>query len=202
MRGHTTLAEYKTLFSKADFDSFFKFAFVRNPWDRVYSAFNFLIRGGQAGPLGLLDRQWAGENLARYENFDAFIKRGLARPEVLQWVHFRPQMEFLETSGCDQLELNFLGLFENLVVDLNHVSKKLALADIRILLRENWSTPATGHSYRNFYSKETIDIVGNVYGRDIDFLGYDFENSNLQLQLSTRDKLLVNHANVAADLIL
>ena len=31
---HRTIRDYKLCFSKAEFDSFFKFAFVRNPWDR------------------------------------------------------------------------------------------------------------------------------------------------------------------------
>ena len=53
--GHATLADYQIIFAKHEFDNYFKFSFVRNPWDRVYSAYNFLKKGGATD----FDRQWA-----------------------------------------------------------------------------------------------------------------------------------------------
>src|SRR5690242_8686296 len=43
--GHMTLAEYRTVFRQRAFDKMFKFAFVRNPFDRLHSAYHFLRAG-------------------------------------------------------------------------------------------------------------------------------------------------------------
>ncbi len=40
--------------------------------------------------------------------------------------------------------------------------------------------------YRKFYSNETHDIVSEVYKRDIELLGYNFDNSSLKTQLTNR----------------
>lgn len=34
------------IFSQREFEDYFKFTFVRNPWDRLLSAFLFLKKGG------------------------------------------------------------------------------------------------------------------------------------------------------------
>lgn len=43
---HTALYTYLALYGARRFDAMFKFAVVRNPWDRVVSAYHFLAAGG------------------------------------------------------------------------------------------------------------------------------------------------------------
>jgi hypothetical protein len=45
---HTTARQLKA--SYPNYDNFFTFAFVRNPWDRLYSWFTFLCNGRTVGP--------------------------------------------------------------------------------------------------------------------------------------------------------
>ena len=72
------------------FDSYFKFTFVRNPYDRLFSAYTFLKKGG----INDQDNNFAKKYLSEYNSFDNFVKFGLIKPEVLSWVHFKPQKDF------------------------------------------------------------------------------------------------------------
>ena len=45
---HGTIRTYQSVFSQAEFQSYFKFTFVRNPWDRLFSAWNFIKKGGKS----------------------------------------------------------------------------------------------------------------------------------------------------------
>ncbi|HTT80257.1 MAG TPA: sulfotransferase family 2 domain-containing protein, partial [Stellaceae bacterium] len=66
--GHTRLS---SLIDSAFFDDYFKFAFVRNPYDRIVSAFCYLIDGG----CNNVDRIFREQYLKPYCNdFDAFIE--------------------------------------------------------------------------------------------------------------------------------
>ena len=43
---HYKAIDYIVFFGRKTFNQYFKFAFVRNPWDRVYSAYTYLRKGG------------------------------------------------------------------------------------------------------------------------------------------------------------
>src|SRR5699024_9573361 len=51
---HVTVREYKNILGPKYFKQYFKFAFVRNPWERTFSAYNFLVTGG----LTERDEKW------------------------------------------------------------------------------------------------------------------------------------------------
>ena len=49
--GHMDVEIAKVVFGKWRFQSFFKFCFVRNPWDRLVSAFHYLRHGRPDSPI-------------------------------------------------------------------------------------------------------------------------------------------------------
>ena len=144
------------------FRRYFKFAFVRNPWDRLVSTFSFLQRGG----LNELDRTWSQSNLAEFDSFEDFVQRGLRRPEILSWVHFRPQADFV-MSANGKLMVDFVGRFEKLDADFAVVAGRLGVkADLR-------KTNSSVHvPFETIYSPETAAIVGKIYARDAETFGY------------------------------
>ena len=67
---HRTAIDYRVIYGRKIFEKYFKFAFVRNPWDRLYSAFRYLKAGGWDEK----DKVWAENNIAAYEDFTSFVR--------------------------------------------------------------------------------------------------------------------------------
>jgi hypothetical protein len=141
---------------------YFKFAFVRNPWDRVVSAFFYLDGGG----CNEFDEAYRAQYLARYNgSFEAFV-RGL--PSHVTHVHFRPQTYWL-SDATGRLLPDFIGRFETIEPDFRQVADRLGLsADLPVVNRSRH------RPYREHYSAETRDIVASIYRRDIDAFSYQF----------------------------
>lgn len=177
---HRTIAGYQTIFSRREFGAYFKFAFVRNPWDRVASAYFFLKQGGLHGD----DARWAAKNLTPYNSFGDFVRGWLNRGSVRLGRHFKPQAEYLCLPGKTTSELDFIGLYENLRADYDHVRKVLGTGTA---LPANNVTKSKHKDYRSYYTDETRAIVAAVYREDIALLGYTFDNSSLEQQLARRN---------------
>lgn len=181
--GHETVKKYQIIFSKEEFNHYFKFTIVRNPWDRLFSAYNFLKKGG----MNDYDRSWAMSNLVDYNDFNDFVKRWVNSSNIYKYVHFLPQHHFLCLPGSDELQVDFLGYFENIEDDFLYIKNILALDSTVNLAYENKTESSTiNNDYRRFYTDETRNIVHEVYKRDIELLGYNFDNSSLSEQLQNR----------------
>ncbi len=181
--GHESIKKYQIVFSEEEFNHYFKFTFVRNPWDRLFSAYNFLKKGG----INDSDKNWAMSNLQDYADFDDFVKRWVNSSNIYKYIHFLPQHHFLCLPGSDKLQVDFLGYFENIEDDFMHIKNKLALDFAANLIHENKTESSSRKiDYRDFYTDKTRNIVYEVYKRDIDLLGYDFDNSSLSSQLTNR----------------
>jgi hypothetical protein len=168
--GHTPLEKYQIIFSKNEYENYFKFTFVRNPWDRLVSAYSFLRNGG----FDEQDRLWAQNNLSSYNDFDGFVKGWVRKRNIESKIHFMPQYKFV----CEPMKfspgVNYIGYFENLEDDYYYIRNMLG---IKASLPHLNSTERKKDDYRNFYTEETKKIVADVYMKDIQIFGYDFDNT-------------------------
>jgi len=163
---HRPIFEYQIVFRQREFDSYFKFTFVRNPWDRVHSAYRFL----QAGGMNDWDAAWAREFLRPYHSFEHFVREGLGRPEVQRWIHFRPQSFFLTVPGQHHTDhLDFIGRFETLEADFKHVAAQLGLTGAT--LPHVNATPGAVVAADDL-DAATRDTVARLYRDDVKLLGY------------------------------
>lgn len=161
---HVDYHEYERA-NPAKFRHYFKFTFVRNPWDRLLSAYTFLLNGG----MNDMDAAWAAEHLANIDEFRDFVQLLVERPELLQWVHLRPQHSFLCNEHGD-IKVDFVGRVENIEVDFATIAARIGVpANLSIRNRSD-HVP-----YADIYDARSREQVARLYRSDIEIFGYSFD---------------------------
>jgi hypothetical protein len=167
-----------------DFASYFKWAFVRKPWDRLVSAYEYsadVYKPKYKYPFErLIKDMWKKRNIFKgrtnyklietwnNEAFELYGKKELA---------LTPQYLFLEIDG--KIVVDFVGRFENLNLDFKYVCKKLG----QPYKLEHKNRSADQYirdiklDYQEYYTKELRDMAGDIYARDIELFGYKFEEA-------------------------
>ena len=166
--------------TQAMFDAYFKFSFVRNPWDRLVSEYKY-------------------RRLASKYDFKTFVFEHFPRPAWRdEYCHVIPQYDFLHDTRGNRL-VDYVGKLENLQqgVDaicarlglpaqmLEHRNKSLSLLNRRDIgpyhvlktLRDYLSIRQkrnTFSHYTEYYDQETVDFVSRIYIKDIEAFGYRF----------------------------
>ena len=139
------------------FDRYFKFAFVRNPWDKVISQFTFMQkRKDLRSFIGMGQR----DCLKRYLEL-------IARKPHVQWL---PQIDFLydEDGSC---MVDYIGRFEQFPTSVEHILRRLALPAGAI---PHEKRGARGR-YQDYYDAESQAMVEALYAADIERFGYCFD---------------------------
>lgn len=146
---HMQAQSCKRLVGDSVWNGYFKFAFSRNPWDRVASAY-----------------------VKHYHNSDKELKEGfnewLQSAGVKRYIS-RPFSEFAadENGG---IGIDFIGRYEQLERDFNHICNQLGIE--KNLPHVN-ASPVNG-DYRNLYTDEARDAVARWAKHDIEMFGYEF----------------------------
>jgi len=105
------------------YEEYFKFAFVRNPWDRLVSCYC-----QELGPKGPGLRLTADNDIEIYPSmpFAEFEEDVHAIPDSEANIHFQSQHKAICGSGRDKPILaDFVGRFENLKADFDVVAKRI-----------------------------------------------------------------------------
>lgn len=155
-RAHDDIRAAQKRMPADKFKRYFKFAFVRNPWDRLVSEYNFLLERPSHG------RHARVKKLA---GFKQFIQMQIPRNDAYQ-----------TNMLCDRqghLLMDFVGKLENLQSDWQTVCTKIGIPYVE-LQRKN----ATEHRhYQDYYDSESRQLVANHWGREIEMFGYTFEDN-------------------------
>lgn len=167
---HMLFYEYKRAFSAREFRQFYKFTFVRNPWDRLVSAYHYMRDGG----MSELDARQAEDSVHRYPVFSDFVEHYMTRPGFETKLHLRSQWQFICASETAAPELDFVGRFETLAADFATIARRLNRDET--LPHRNAGASRQKQDYRSFYTDRTAEIVAQAYARDIALFGYRFED--------------------------
>lgn len=165
--GHAAISHYQMVFDSAAFQRYFKFTFVRNPWDRLFSAYRFLSRGGMTAE----DAAWAARNVVPFGSFERFVNEWLSEESIRSYPHFIPQKEFVFLPGGTAPAVDFIGRFERLQADFEAVCRRLG---VEARLPHENQAGAADQTYREAYNPGMQRKVAELYGDDIEEFGYVF----------------------------
>jgi chondroitin 4-sulfotransferase 11 len=137
----------------------FKFTFVRNPYDRAVSAWKF---------------------------FQQFHEMEVEFVPFLQVVRDPTTADIVPAGKKKQLRLHtqpathpsyrlaqkdFVGRLETFADDMQHILKTLGLpTDLPL----HWRNRSEHTRYSDYYDAEALSLVEDIYGEDIETLGYSF----------------------------
>jgi chondroitin 4-sulfotransferase 11 len=173
--GHPYYYEYLKIFEIQDY---YNFACVRNPFDRLVSAFLYIKKSRKTKGEVCLKNHFDISNI----NFNHFVTKKLQKAIDYDGCrssrnnnvgddlprHFHPQSTFL--IGCN---LNGIIRFESLKEDLKKICKDLNIRKKIYRLRKT-NVNKKRKDFREYYDKNTRKIVRNLYRHDFEMFDYDF----------------------------
>lgn len=153
---HWNLFDWKNKLTFEQFNTYFKFSFVRNPWSIVIS--NYLDKGwysnkNKGGEIGF----HAGKSLKYF----------LSKYEIAPHEHGDSFFDYLDPEQMD-----FIGRFENRAEGIKYISDKIGFNICPNIQRRK--KPFKTKHYTEYYDEETKQIVAEKYAKDIEYFDYEF----------------------------
>ncbi len=149
---HCPLLTAQKQMPSALFDSYYKFAFVRNPWGRLVSEYNAAIKK---------NRRARHRKIAAMGSFSAYVDYEIRRNKLQQ------HAMLVDEKGT--FAMDKIGRFESLVDDYNSICDQIGL-DTHL----NKLNAFPHADYRSFYNTPTRDKVAKHWEKDIALFSYQF----------------------------
>lgn len=146
---HSTLTHYKNVLSAEVYDSLFKFAVIRNPWERIISHYFSPHRG-----VTVWDRA-------------AFIALVESTPPMRHYICDSTRLDAPRQLTAD---IQYLMKFEDLKNEFQRVCEMIGIP-FRPLPIRNQSN--RGH-YTQYYDEALVDLVRVRFSEEIHFMDYQF----------------------------
>ena len=195
---HKDLSRYAEELERQLFESYFKFAVVRNPWDRILSDYNFQKKK-KSNPD---DKLFALDDRGRTRKFAEWVETALSKPfhyEARRWggevspgIHrWSPQLDWISLNG--KIAVDCVLRMESLQEDFQGVLRILGQPSEELPCR-NWKFHA---HYSHYYDEGTKKMVGDYYAKDIEAFGYRFESRKAEIRWAMLEKLATRLKSVA-----
>lgn len=167
IRKHSRAEDVMNVMGRDVYMSYFRFAFVRNPYTRLASAYHFL-------------KSWDGlsqeyrDQLNRYPDFCSFLESDLwtsANPGRGPDGIFQPQVHWLFSREAEpKLLVDFIGKTEHMSADMDAIMKRIdANSNTQDAGRAN-SSPR--YELPQKWDHEIVKRIQNEYKQDFSVLGY------------------------------
>lgn len=150
--GHLSLAQVRPFMSAETFEEVFKFAFVRNPFDRFVSYCAFMTRAQ-----------------GQFERDPKKVMRHFIDNPPWQHILFQPQHSFV-TDVDGTLLADTVGRVEEMQQSYDGIAARIGIPSAT-LERVNSSKR---QDFRDYYDDSLVEGVAKLYARDLELFGYEF----------------------------
>ena len=158
-RVHGVLIYYKTSpyinkkmnMNREKWNTYYKFCFIRNPYDKIISGWNHVNRFK-----------------IPFKNYLNLIKKC----NDVEYMHvFLPQVRnIIDLDG--KININYIGKFENLEEDFHNILKNIGIKEI-IHEKEKSMNKRDHLHYSSYYDQETLNKVNLLLNEDFNKLDYN-----------------------------
>lgn len=159
MGQHTSVVSAQRRLGKQTFKDYYKFAVVRNPYSRMVSWYNSLIKLKNSGKTIVP------------ESFEDMIlnQKGIYKNKPNEIAElWRGQFDFLNIRG--EIHLDYIIQYENLVDNFSTVMDNLFKnKNIDMPHLKHWGV---GNDWEKFYTPELKEIVYNKFKKDFEVFKY------------------------------
>ena len=149
---HVKAMELRDWIPKRIFSDYYKFTFVRNPWDWHVSLYHFVLQ---------YKHHHEHELYKSLGSFDRYVEWRVNEHPI-----------FLKSFVCneqDELLVDFVGKFENLEQDFKQVANNLQLPQLELPHLK----PSKHKDFRNYYSNRTRQLIYDCHRQDIALFDYE-----------------------------
>lgn len=150
--GHLGLEQLRPHMAPEEFKSFFKFAFVRNPFDRFISYCAFMTRT-------------KGHFAADPHRVMTYFVRNPPWQHIL----FQPQHTVVADASGGLLA-DYLGRVENMQQSYDEIATRIGIPNTQL----DKVNASQRRDYRDYYTPPLVDAVARLYARDLELFGYEF----------------------------
>jgi len=174
---HYTSNEYENMLGSREFQNFFKFCFVRNPFDRFLSLYHYArldnsYYHSSTNPEKAIYGKHMDydklKNASLRECAELLVSDKLEHnPPHVQW---RPQVEWILNEN-GEVNLDYIGRVEDLQFHYNNICRIIGLPSQNL---EKTNKSGKEDDYRLFFDNITREIVESYYKSDLELFKYKF----------------------------
>ena len=178
---HVPMIKYREYLERDVFDKLFKFCFVRNPFDLLYSTWKYWVKDSD---VKVSFEEWIiwrhegrlSDGIKFIENDDMDYETKLNFLGIPWFMNRSPQTYFfVDDSGV--FLTDFIGCFEHIEDDFKTIVNHLSLEEC-FLPHANRNRFDDEKDYKQFYTDRTKEIVEKQFQLDLKLFGYSFSGTS------------------------
>ena len=151
------VSNYRNKFkvTKQQYENYYKFSIVRNPWARAYSWYKNVMRD---------EIHLKNHGISEEISFNNFLKKFAGKGFL------RPQLYWLKDFD-GVVSLDYIARFETLSADMQNIFKQLGVREFSL----PHNLKGSEDNYRNHYDLESNAIIQKIYQEEIVLFDYSFD---------------------------
>lgn len=161
---HATAADTRQELPAEVFNTYYKFAIVRNPWDWQVSMYHFILKE---------TTHIKHELVKGMSGFEEYLEWVIETPKPYPKGATKLQRDVI-TDGEGKLLVDFVGRYETLAQDFARICGRIGVQ--AQLPHVNRSARC---DYQAYYNRQTAQLVADHFAPDIELLGYTFDGDGL-----------------------